>query len=423
MNVEQLLIGSLIMNRGAYEDLVSQGLVDNMFTSHADVFRALVDFYSDHTEVPSVSIATLKVPGWTSGDLATLIDFPEGEGSYLYQSYFYAVRSAYLDRSVTQHVNALSEYTPESVAGTAEYLSQLAAGTMVDDRSTQSIADNAMKIIESKHKEGYHNEYSTAWFDFNRLGHLERGSLYILGGESGHGKSTLALNLTSQWVDEGRRGLYFSREMSAEVCLMKLTCIRTRIPWDRVIRRDGQGLDPMQWNMFYDSMYNLATKSLRIITSTLSMAEMEILIKNYKPDFFVLDTVNDMIGTQERQDIHLGNIARAFKRWSIRYNTLAIIIAQLKETTDRPTNKNLVKESRQIKDAADYMDYIYRQEEHSVTMCPSQLKGVMEVFRVKGRLVGVGTTYLSFDGPTGFISYLSAEHMATVQAFIGRSEQ
>jgi hypothetical protein len=54
------------------------------------------------------------------------------------------------------------------------------------------------------------------------------------------------------------------------------------------------------------------------------------------------------------------------------------------------------------------MDFIYRQEEKDFYNCPPQLRGIMEIFRVKGRLTGVGMALVNFNGKTGIVGDLNA---------------
>jgi hypothetical protein len=82
-----------------------------------------------------------------------------------------------------------------------------------------------------------------------------------------------------------------------------------------------------------------------IINRIMTIEEMELVIRSFKPDIFILDTVNHLINRDDRQDIVLGDIARRFKKLAIEVNGLGVIIAQLKDINKRPTEKNFIKES------------------------------------------------------------------------------
>jgi len=80
----------------------------------------------------------------------------------------------------------------------------------------QSIKE-AIAEIEKRHADGYENPYRLGLHSYDKLGHFERGSLVVLGGESGHGKSMLSLNMAHKWLKKGLRVVYFSFEKNLEI--------------------------------------------------------------------------------------------------------------------------------------------------------------------------------------------------------------
>jgi hypothetical protein len=88
-------------------------------------------------------------------------------------------------------------------------------------------------------------------------------------------------------------------------------------------------------------------------------------------------------------------------------SSLAIVVGQLRDVSGRPTSKDLIKESRQIRDASDYMDFVYREFEQRPHSNWDILKDVFEVYRVKNRFGIVSECFLKFERETGCLSGFS----------------
>ena len=421
MNVERAVLGSIILSKSNYLALLDLGLQADMFLAveNRDVFCALVDYYTSHPDAHQIAIPNLSVPGWTTMQLGELIDFTETEGSYLYLQYFEALRKTYLKEMSEQAFQLSDRSNPDALIELSQRLTALALGHTRESYTMEDIMKQSQALIEERNKEGYENVYRTSLYHYDQLGHFERGSLLVLGGESGHGKSTFALNLTYRWLQKGLRVVYFSFEMPHVICLSKLNCIHTKLPWDRAFVTKDMKLNGDDYLRFYTGYAHFLDKPLLLNVSSRKLSEMEMIVQNFNANIFILDTVNELIPADgNRTDIQLGHVARQFKRMAVRQNNLAVIIAQLKDIPGRPTDKNLIKESRQIRDAADYMDFIYREEEKNIELCPPELERIMEIWRVKGRLTGVGKAYIYFNKHTGHVDTLTEPRIKQIRDFL-----
>jgi hypothetical protein len=148
-------------------------------------------------------------------------------------------------------------------------------------------------------------------------------------------------------------------------------------------------------------------------------------MKTYRPDFVIIDTINAFIDQSDgdRVDIALGNIARKVKDIAEELGSLAILVAQLKDMSGRPLDKDSIKESRQIRDACDFMDFVYREYEKNPVSQHTILSNVFEVYRVKGRLTGIGSCYLKFEKENGRISDLEESSYEEIKDYIKRNNR
>jgi hypothetical protein len=111
------------------------------------------------------------------------------------------------------------------------------------------------------------------------------------------------------------------------------------------------------------------------------------------------------------------------KRLAEETNSLGIVVAQLRDVNGRPTDKNLVKESRQIRDASDYMDFIYREFEQRPHSQWEQLRSVFEIYRVKGRYTGQGDAKMKINTKTGQITEFSSSESIMINAFFKQNQK
>jgi len=404
------VLACCIIDKKTYLGLLQLGLHAKMFTDKMQrIFQAVVAYRSE-MDIGTILINNLKVEGVTLSELNEITDsiYENAYGSTaLYPQYFEALKDEYIEREFRGIVKSHKQINTASLGEMAEEIIALTNDSYHESFNMKETINEAINEIERRYSDEYENPYRLGLHDYDRLGHFERGSLMVLGGESGHGKSMLALNMAYRWIRKGMKVVYFSYEMSRMITVAKLTLIHTNLEWDKTFVTKGEKLTPEEFGRLIDGFQWFLDKPIIINTKATTLPEMEVIIRNFRADVFILDTINALIRHEDRTDIALGDIARSFKRIAESMNSLGVIIAQLKDITGRPSDKNLVKESRQIRDIADYMDFVYREEEKNFHLCNEMLKGVMEIFRVKGRLTGVGKEYLGFNKRTGVVENLS----------------
>ena len=238
-HTEQLVIGCLIMSRLAYEHMLEKGLATSMFSFEAqDIVQQILDYRLDHDTnlVPLTALTSKTMP---KSEISELIDFETHESSSLYGPYFSAFQCMFLEKQA----KAAIKNTEFSKEGLIELSDNLVAMTESREKYTlDDIAKETMEDVIARNNRDYVNPYRTGLYDYDKLGHLEKGDLLILGGKSGHGKSRLALNFTYRWLDSGLSVGYLSYEMTAKACLLGLALIRENISWDKALAQKGECL-------------------------------------------------------------------------------------------------------------------------------------------------------------------------------------
>lgn len=422
MNIQQLVLGSIIMSRRAYEELLEQGLNISMFTGkYRDLFDGIVQAREEYQD-DLIALQTIPKRGEvTSVDIAGLVDWKESESWLSYQQYFDSLCGEYLQREFKKIIaHGLSSLTYEDLFEISGKITDLATKKSGRQGSMDSIIQDVTSEVEKRHDCNFCNPFRTGYEDYDQLGHFEPGSLAIIAGQSGHGKSTFALNLAYQWILKGLRVLYVTYEMSSKICLAKLNMIRTRTPWDEVFATKGSRMDDQTYEFYVDELLWFREQPLFINEFAETPEEIELLVKRHGIDVFVIDTVNFLTPTVDQFWLALGNLAKSYKAIARRNDCLALMIAQGAAYEGRPKSKNQLAESKRMKNDADYIDFLYREEEEDPVNCHPDLKGILEIFRVKGRLTGTGKCYLKMEGDKSIVDKLDTVRIEQIHQLLGR---
>ena len=69
---------------------------------------------------------------------------------------------------------------------------------------------------------------STGFQNLNRFaGGLTRGEITIIGGRPGHGKTTVMINMLANALADGKRAIFFSRELPNSELIKKILCLES----------------------------------------------------------------------------------------------------------------------------------------------------------------------------------------------------
>lgn len=104
----------------------------------------------------------------------------------------------------------------------------------VGSAARRSVAPNSPAVPITSIDPGTTRHYPTGVSELDRVlgGGLVAGSVTLLAGDPGVGKSTLLLEVASRWAHNGKRALYLSGEESAGQ--IRLRAERTRCTHDEV---------------------------------------------------------------------------------------------------------------------------------------------------------------------------------------------
>lgn len=208
------------------------------------------------------------------------------------------------------------------------------------------------------------------------IGGINAPDVTIISAPPGEGKSTLALNIAKNVMDQGHGVLFFSLEMKAEQLMWKVFSQITGEPISKI--RKGE-LTEAHWemlteaqatfshaNMYFHDTGSLDTTTLRsIVNAHKAKHPISLVVIDYVQ---LMEATNGVkYGTREQE---VSKISRDIKRFAMANELPVIELVQMSRQTDLkprlPRNSDL-RESGGLENNADNIIFIFNPATQGVT--------------------------------------------------------
>lgn len=231
------------------------------------------------------------------------------------------------------------------------------------------------------------------------------GDLIVVAGRPGMGKTTWALNITTNNILKGKTVLVFSLEMTNEQLIKKIISSQSGLSMDSLITGN---LNKNEWKKFEEQKNQLASSKLYVYDK--SPITIETLINKTKAiqavtdiDLIVVDylqllmTSNKAPSNSDSRTASMTYISNLLKGLAKDIGCPLISLSQLNRGVETRTDKRPVlsdlRDSGSIEQDADMVIMLYRPEYYD-----SLETGLAEVIIRKNRLGEMGEFELFFDG-------------------------
>ena len=246
----------------------------------------------------------------------------------------------------------------------------------------------------------------TPWGDFNRItSGLHPGDLMILAGRPSMGKSAVAINLSVAAALAGKRGMYFSLEMTSASIFNRGVAALGNVPLKWLRKPEDCDESDAYWPRVSGAVTQLRNAPLLLDETpaiTQQMIEARAMREHQrKPlDFIVVDHIHLIpLPGKTKEATEVGHISATLKSVAKRLNVPVIALAQLNRSVEsrpdkRPRMSDL-RESGAIEQDADLIVFVYRddyyaQQENRTSNAPE----VVELVVAKQREGETGSVYL-----------------------------
>lgn len=255
----------------------------------------------------------------------------------------------------------------------------------------------------------------TGMTKFDEKGGLQKSDLIIVAGETSMGKTSLALSMTRNAIENNAKVAFYSMEMTKEQLSARLLSAKTNIPANNILYSGS--LAPSEMRMIDDARGKLpgdnlyfddkSTSNIDSILLSIRMLKMQKNIDGAVIDYLQILNVNSRNGNISREQA-MGDASRRLKNLAKELNIWIIALSQLsRDSTNPEPNLNRLRDSGQIGEAADVVILVYRAEYYNRSY-PSPYdnkedyptEGTAMIDVAKGRNIGTFKFFLGFDKKT-----------------------
>ena len=255
----------------------------------------------------------------------------------------------------------------------------------------------------------------TGMTKFDEKGGLQKSDLIIVAGETSMGKTSLALSMTRNAIENNAKVAFYSMEMTKEQLSARLLSAKTNIPANNILYSgslapsemrmidDARGKLPGE-NLYFDDK---STSNIDSILLSIRMLKMQKNIDGAVIDYLQILNVNSRNGNISREQA-MGDASRRLKNLAKELNIWIIALSQLsRDSTNPEPTLNRLRDSGQIGEAADVVILVYRPEYYNRSY-PSPYdnkedyptEGTAMIDVAKGRNIGTFKFFLGFDKKT-----------------------
>ena len=197
---------------------------------------------------------------------------------------------------------------------------------------------------------------------------LHPGELYLFAGRPSMGKSTFALNIASNVLENNKRVLFFSFEMPAIRMIEKMCSAMGDIDYQKIQNGDLKDVDWVNFTEFLAVINKLDFVIDDKAGQTIDEIVLKAKVENNKKklDLVIVDYLQLIYGTGHSKNEQVGDISSKLKVLSKQINTPVIALSQLNRGVELRANKRPLpsdlRDSGSLEQDADLILFIYRDE-------------------------------------------------------------
>lgn len=258
-------------------------------------------------------------------------------------------------------------------------ISELKEKLKFNENKIRQIGEGVDKYIESYVKRAE----SALMTKINKIdksiGSFMGGDYIALGGSTGTGKTSLALNIARQFCMQGKSVLYFSLEMPIEQLQNRVVCMNEGL---NALKYRTFGFNYEEMQIYKEGLNKLKDMKLNVVCDySLTCEKLKAYIRQQKKselDFVIVDYLGLIQGYGNKSLYEkTTNISRNIKLIATELNIPILVLVQLnrglKDRQDKTPVLSDIRESGAIEQDADFVLFAHRQGIYNKEIDPSEL--------------------------------------------------
>lgn len=388
---EAEVIGSLLWGNRLVEPAEIMKILptEEMFYNprHRQIYRAILAVANEEAETVELSTVLSWIEKNGSirsvGGAAHLVELKvKAEYTMTARHSAKEVRGKYIRRRVAATADRLAEFandtskSPEEIISYLHHEAQNVTSEHIDD-TLLHISDVTGPLISmvQDFQSGHANQYlvPTGLTDVDmKIVGFSPGQMVIIGGDTGEGKTSLALQIAHVTANSGKAAMIFSLEMRPIELYLRMACTESRID-SMQVRRKGE-LVPRDYDKLIAAMRKLESLPLYFDEGyDKSIPAIRAKIQRFQAQKPLALAIIDYIGLvqphrrSENRAVEMTYISRDIKRIALEFNIPIIAIAQSSRAAATRADKSPVlsdlKDSSAIEQDADIVMFVGRKKD------------------------------------------------------------
>lgn len=257
------------------------------------------------------------------------------------------------------------------------------------------------------------NGTPTGYAEIDKRGGLQKTDLIVVAGESSHGKTSFALSLVRNAIQQDNKVAFYSLEMTDLELATRLVSMQSGITslaitnsklYDEQVLRVSDAIKSLNTqNLFFDDS---KTSNIDTIVASIRTMKMKFGIDGVVLDYMQILNVNMKSSNVEQQ---MASVARRLKNLALEMDIWIVALSQLNRNADYPyPTIHRLRDSGQIAEAADMVicTFIAEKASNPRYRCyPEPFDNVSPIGTamidiVKGRKVGTAKFIAGFRSET-----------------------
>lgn len=276
-----------------------------------------------------------------------------------------------------------------------------------NEDSISSICEKLLDFLENNDQLGM--SFGVKFLD-DVIGGLFKGELTTIAARSGVGKTALALQIMLNCMEQGKRVLFISREMSNLQVFMRNITKKTGINTKDMKNKE---ISEESWKRIIGVMEEFSSKNLIHINDRIStISELKRRVRQLKVDLVIVDYIQLMTpeASMQNREREVATLSRELKNITLDFEIPVIQLSQLNDEMKdlRPWGERPMRDSKAIFHDSNNVIYIhepvYDDFEEAVKAIDKDKKSVIAAKKKGIKLVDLVVAKCR-DGETGFRHY------------------
>lgn len=175
--------------------------------------KFIADYYNKHATTPSLEIYEAE-----TGSKVAKREPEQAEIDWFLDSFSQFSKHRSHEKAILESADLLNAGNYEQIYGVID----AARDTARPVNAWSSLADGFFAVVQGYNDTSKRLSTGYKHLDYRLFKGFGRGELNIFAGTSGVGKSLMLKNLALNWMQQGRRGLYITLELSVDVSKIRL---------------------------------------------------------------------------------------------------------------------------------------------------------------------------------------------------------